>query len=43
MDVKITRFPETDHETALENGQGKETGQAREEAGAVRFGGCILV
>jgi len=38
MDVQVTRFPETDQETALENGQGKETGQAREEARPVRLG-----
>jgi hypothetical protein len=40
-DVQITRFTETDQETALENGQGKETRQAREEAGALRLNGLF--
>jgi hypothetical protein len=35
MDVQVTRLPKTDQETAPENGQGKEAGQAREEAGPV--------
>jgi hypothetical protein len=42
MNVQVTRFPETDQETAPENGQGKETGEAREKAGPVRFGWLVL-
>ena len=37
MEVQVTRFPKTDQEAAPENGQGKETRQAREEAGPVGF------